>query len=255
MSEDINALKANAVTRLTTFMNSLDSKHQKIMAYWIQDYVRFLKKESSVDFSKLVRYKRGSIVKAHLGYRIGSEEGGLHYAIVLDVHNDRNSPTATIIPLTSIKPDTDLNHLYRSKVPLGDEVYQALTQKITSVQSDTEQRLNSLEARLSTLNKTTPDSASVDSITQITEKFAELDEIGRQIELCKKNSAFAKKMLNEVAKMKRGSIALVGQITTISKIRIYDPLYPSDILANIRVSDQTLDKLDNKIKELFLKPE
>lgn len=255
MSDEKSSLKADAISQLTAFMNSLDTKHQKIMAYWIRDYVRFLKKESSVDFSKLIRYKRGSIVKAHLGYRIGSEEGGLHYAIVLDVHNDRNSPTATIIPLTSIKPDTDLDHLYRSKVPLGDEVYQALTRKITSVQSDTEQRLNSLEARLSALNKTTPDSASADSITQITEKFAELDEIGRQIELCKKNSAFAKKMLNEVTKMKRGSIALVGQITTISKIRIYDPLYPSDILANIRVSEQTLDKLDNKIKELFLKPE
>ena len=51
--------------------------------------------------------------------------------------------------------------------------------------------------------------------------------------------------------MKRGSIALVGQITTVSKIRIYDPLYPSDSLASIHLSDVALDKLDQKVKELY----
>lgn len=62
------------------------------------------------------------------------------------------------------------------------------------------------------------------------------------------------KMLRETQKMKMGSIALVGQITTISKIRIYDPIYPSDTLSNIRLSDKTMDKLDRKIVDLFTKP-
>ena len=54
-------------------------------------------------------------------------------------------------------------------------------------------------------------------------------------------------------KMKKGSIALISQITTISKQRIYDPKVSSDILANLRVSDSTLNLIDAKIKELFLK--
>ena len=255
MSEDINALKANAVTRLTTFMDSLDSKHQKIMAYWIRDYVRFLEQESSTDFSRLIRYKRGSIVKAHLGYRIGSEEGGLHYAIVLDVHNDRSSSTATIIPLTSIKPDTDSEHLHRSRVFLGDEIYQALNKKLSSAQSDMAKIVSNLEVRLDRLEKIPFDPTSEDFAVQCAERRTEMTIIRQQIDIWKEKAAFVSKMKSEIAKMKRGSIALVGQITTISKIRIYDPLYPSDILANIRVSDQALDKLDNKIKELFLKPE
>ena len=53
--------------------------------------------------------------------------------------------------------------------------------------------------------------------------------------------------------MKKGSIALVHQITTISKQRIYNPKTSKDILSNVKVSDTTLDLIDSKIKELFLK--
>lgn len=48
---------------------------------------------------------------------------------------------------------------------------------------------------------------------------------------------------------------VVGQITTVSKIRIYDPQFPSDALNNIRLSSASMDKLDNKIRELFTKGE
>ena len=64
---------------------------------------------------------------------------------------------------------------------------------------------------------------------------------------------YIKKVEKEILKMKKGSIALVSQITTISKQRIYDPKTSSDILANLRVSNNTLDLIDAKIKELFIK--
>ena len=64
---------------------------------------------------------------------------------------------------------------------------------------------------------------------------------------------YMKKVEKEIAKMKKGSIALISQITTISKQRIYDPKTSTDILANLRVSNTTLDLIDNKIKELFIK--
>ena len=62
-------------------------------------------------------------------------------------------------------------------------------------------------------------------------------------------------MKNEADRMKQGSIALVGQITTISKIRIYDPKFHNDALSKIRVSPATLDLLDAKVQELFGAPE
>ena len=55
----------------------------------------------------------------------------------------------------------------------------------------------------------------------------------------------------ELARMKTGSIVLIGQITTISKYRIYDPLSSKNALHGIKVSDNTLTQIDEKIKILF----
>ena len=58
-------------------------------------------------------------------------------------------------------------------------------------------------------------------------------------------------MKAEVLKMKCGSIALVNQITTISKIRIYDPKTDHDILSGIRLSNEKLDLIDDEIQKKF----
>ena len=55
--------------------------------------------------------------------------------------------------------------------------------------------------------------------------------------------------------MNKGSIALVSQITTISKIRIYDPKTNFDILSKIKLSNENLDLIDAELKKLFLKNE
>ena len=51
--------------------------------------------------------------------------------------------------------------------------------------------------------------------------------------------------------MKKGSIALVGQITTVSKIRIFDPKTNKDVLSNIRMSNETMNKIDDAIEHMF----
>ena len=59
------------------------------------------------------------------------------------------------------------------------------------------------------------------------------------------------KMRAEVLKMKHGSIALVSQITTVSKIRIYDPQTDHDILSGIKLSNEKLDLIDYEIRKSF----
>lgn len=59
------------------------------------------------------------------------------------------------------------------------------------------------------------------------------------------------KMRAEVLKMKHGSIALVSQITTVSKIRIYDPKTDHDILSGIKLSNEKLDLIDYEIRKSF----
>ena len=43
-----------------------------------------------------------------------------------------------------------------------------------------------------------------------------------------------------------------GGIVTISKLRIYDPCSSKDLLYNIKVSNITMDKIDEKIKQLYI---
>lgn len=167
------------------------------------------------------KYKRGSIVKANLGFNIGNEEGGLHYCIVLDKSNALSSGTLTVIPLTSIKENKKYNN---STLNLGNEIYINL-KKICDNMSK-----------------------------KLSEEYEDIWKLpAEKVEEFNNDFKYIKKVEKEISKMKKGSIALVSQITTISKQRICDPKTSSDILANLRVSDNTLDLIDSKIKELFIK--
>ena len=239
-------LRDKGFLALRTYMDSLDAEHGEKIAYWLNDYARFLNKEANFDPKDLIHYKRGSIVKVHLGYRVGSEEGGLHYGVVIDTQNDFSSPTATIIPFTSVKPEKRIEKLYRSQVYIGNEIFELLQAKINKEIDESNRAQNLLKKMLD--EPIDPDNASPEL------RRAYISALAEQIKKLDNKIKFMGKMRREIQKMKMGSIALVGQITTISKIRIYDPIYPSDTLSNIRLSAKTMDKLDRKIIELFTNP-
>ena len=185
-------------------------------------------------------------LNADLANRVGSEEGGLHYGVVIDTQNDLSSPTATIIPFTSVKPEKRIEKLHRSQVYIGNEIFELLQAKINKEIDESNRAQNLLKKMLD--EPIDPDNASPEL------RRAYISALAEQIKKLDNKIKSMGKMLRETQKMKMGSIALVGQITTISKIRIYDPIYPSDTLSNIRLSDKTMDKLDRKIVELFTKP-
>lgn len=237
MGTDYTTLRDSALDDIRRYMDSLDPDKGKKLAYWLTDYARLLSLESSFKPEKLIRYKRGAIVKAHLGYRIGSEEGGLHYAVVLDRNNSIHSPTVTVVPLTSVKPGVDLSNLPNYKVSIGNEVYSLLTSNLNSALCAANQQINNLQKKLQ------------EPLSEEQRKDAkeEIKNLTKQIDYCNN-------MNKEASKMKSGSIALVGQITTISKIRIYNPMHNRDAFSKVRVSSATLDLLDSRIKELYGSP-
>lgn len=241
MAVDYDTLRDSALSDLKKYMDSLDQARGIKLAYWIKDYSRFLSQETTFDSSKLIRYKRGAIVKVHLGYRVGSEEGGLHYAIVMDRDNSIYSPTLTVIPLTSVKPGVDLTNLPQHKLSIGDEVFMLLMANINAELRAAKQMLKEQQDLL--------DSSEGDSLSPEQRNIfnARMKDFYSRID-------HYNKLKRETSRMKIGSIALVGQITTISKIRIYDPKYPTDALSNIRVSSATLDRLDARVQELYAAP-
>ena len=92
----------------TTVVSELDFKQAKVLTYWLNDWnQKFLTKEKEFNPKELIKYKRGNIVNVHLGYNVGSEQGGLHYGLVMDVDNSKKTSIITIIPLRSLKDGED----------------------------------------------------------------------------------------------------------------------------------------------------
>lgn len=224
---DIIVNKDSALQKLDLLLLNYISNHDTAnkadkLSYWLKDYCSLLKAEETFDPKYLKSYKRGDVIQVNLGYNIGNEEGGLHYCIVLDKHNSNKSGIVTVVPLTSDKGQT----LDFSEISLGNEVYSSFKTKYHSLMLELSNKLNSIN---------------------ITE--ASSDDVHSTLE----NLAFLKKMDKKMSKMKKGSIALVGQITTISKQRISDPKKTKDLLSGICISDESLDLINNKIKQLYVK--
>ena len=218
--------KKNSINKLDSllsyYMEQEDYKKVHLLSFWFEDFALYNLSEKSFEPKLLKKYKRGSIIKANLGFNVGNEEGGLHYCIVLDKNNAISSGTLTVVPLTSVKENKKYNEL--TTVNLGNEIYINLT-KICNTMTQ-----------------------------NLSEKYKDIRKLpSEKIEQFNNDIKYIKKVEKEISKMKKGSVALVSQITTISKQRIYDPKTNADVLAKLKVSSNTLDLIDNKIKELFLK--
>lgn len=130
--DDIIKHKKNAIKQLNntfeTFINSPNPKHKKkadLVAYWIESYSKYLLSEEKFDYTSIPRYKRGDIISVNFGFNVGSEHGGLHYALVLDNDNRQSSPVITVIPLSS----GNENSTYERDVFLGNELHDKLNTK------------------------------------------------------------------------------------------------------------------------------
>lgn len=212
--------KDNSLNRLdVSFIKHIDLKEYKtshLLSYWIYDFANYHDEEKNFDTTKMITFKRGSIIKANLGFNIGHELGGLHYCIVLDKFDNPKNGTLNVIPLTSKK-----NKKYpHSSIDLGNEIYNTL---------------NSLYSK---------------EIEMLSNKYNDIWSLpSEKVKQFTSDYEYVKKMKDEISKMKIGSVALVNQITTISKQRIFD----DDVLRKVRLSNESLDLIDKSIIKFFTK--
>ena len=239
-------------------------KKANLLSYWLKDYVRMVDFEETFDPKRNIAYKRGDIVKLNFGFNIGSEYGGLHYAIVINNKNPHNSSVVTVIPLTSQKGDA---HVHHNDVELGNELYRSLKLKYDTIAQQVQAECEEIDKMLGLINILTtavdvalatpagsPEASEAASAAQKYMEIANDLKADWQIksEQNQKESKQLEKIKAEIDQMKTGSIALVDQITTVSKIRIYDPRNAYGVLSGIRLSPESLDRINSKIKELFI---
>ncbi|MCM1236596.1 MAG: type II toxin-antitoxin system PemK/MazF family toxin [Ruminococcus flavefaciens] len=259
----INSAKQSIDNLLLSYANSKDvklNKKSKLLSYWLRDYMKMVKKEETFNPAKLPKYKRGDIIKVHLGFNIGSEEGGLHYAIVISKFCPATSDVLTIIPLTSKKEsykptryDVDLNQtLYDNLNSKYENIYNDNNKQLTAITNQLQATIKKRDEMLKTLLNTDSFNDNYNDLKkEIGNSFIELEHCTNKINRLQEDMDTIRKMQTEIEHLKTGSIALVGQIKTISKIRIYNPLNKTDSLSKIRISNNDLDRIDAKIKELF----
>ena len=221
------AHKDSALRRLDVSFNKhielSEYKKSNILAYWFKDFAQYHDDEKTFDTTKLKVFKRGDIVKVNLGFNVGNELGGLHYCVVINKNDNPYSGNLNVIPLSSIKEDKEYNS--ETCINLGDELFTLLSKKL-------EKQGQYVNQQLVLFNK----------ISKSNDKAVDIKSLVKSID-------YFQKINEEIERMKHGSIAYVHQITTISKQRIFK----TPILSGIRLSDFSLNLIDNKIIKLYTK--
>lgn len=226
-----NEEKNNAILHKDNSLNRLDLsflkhielaqyKQSELLAYWVHDFAVYHDEEKSFNVAKSGIYSRGDVIKVNLGFNIGNELGGLHYCIVLNKYDNTRNGTLNIIPLTSKKDNKKYDF---SHVNLGKEIYTIFYKKIEKEKQKLQQILKELE---------------------------KIEDIPINIQnIIKKEQSYIEKMEKEISKMQKDSIALINQITTISKQRIFK----DTVRRNVKISPNSLDLIDEQIIKFFTK--
>lgn len=139
--------------------------------------------------------------------------------------------------MTSQKPNIDVTNLKQGSISLGNELFTATSAKLGGLIKGLQRRIGDFKVKL-------------EPYKQEEEVPKELEEEFDSLEI---SLNYLEKTKREFDRMKNGSIALVNQITTISKLRIYDPKNSHDPLAGIKLSNEKLDKIDNEIIRRYTK--
>lgn len=218
-----NDKKNETIRRVTSNLGgkirAKENKKAKLLLYWLDEWANdVLPFEETFDYGSLISYKRGMVVEANFGFKVGSEQGGLHYALVIENDNAKSSKTVTVIPLGSLKPGKTERDIRDNEVFLGKGIFKDEIKKL-------KHKIKQLEKEIS-------------SLTTIDEEKQKLLE------------KYNKKLI----KYQKGTIALVGQICALSKMRIRTPKRAGDELHSFMLTKTKLTLIDRKLKNMYTKP-
>lgn len=208
-------------------------KKAAILYYWMRDFKNYIRREATFDSNLCPSFERGSLVNVNLGFNVGSELGGLHYAVVL-MDSPRKNPNLVVVPLTSVKPGKQIDKLRPTELFMGDELF------------------NKVQGKYAALRTSIP--TEIKMLTDLTKHNTTIEpnEYAKKILALKQHVTLLQKTMKKMQVLKHGSIAVMNQIRSISKMRIQDPCDKYDILYGLKLSSNTLDQIDKKIQELFV---
>lgn len=262
LQKNITALMKEYSDKLIAMSESNDYKKSALLYYWLQDYKNMLNRENNFSPKFMKKYSCGDIINVNFGFRPGAEEGGLHYAVVLD-NNPRSSGVVTVIPLRSkknnaiLRPfEVDLGEVLSTRIAaktstlieeykIMDIEYNLRREKFNKAFNNLSDQLKQLKEEQ--LNGADRDLKIISLETKLSILSKENKKLNTQISSLKLKREQLNKHIAAFDKMKKGSIALISQITTISKMRIMDPVKETSVLTGISLPEQAMKKIYDKL--------
>lgn len=83
---------------------------------------------------------------------------------------------------------------------------------------------------------------------RVTAEYLENEKLLRKIT---QQGKYIERLVDKIKKLKKGSLALLNQVTTISKLRILDPINSQSLLKDIVVSADTLGIIEDALKKFL----
>lgn len=225
----------NAISNLKNVIINFKNSNKKraiLLGYWISDYASYVSQEDTYQYPKY-KYERGDVVQVNFGYRIGREIGGRHFAVVIENSNSIKQQTLTVVPLMSLK-ETSKDGKYTFTLNTG--LYELHNNKLNKLMKEFE----FLSKEIDSLMK--DDNPSEEKAELIKSKLSKSKRVLKELKSFEKS----------LEKLKTGSIIDIGQIVTISKMRISNPKNSKDSLSKIKLSNEDLDKLNEKLITLYV---
>lgn len=212
---DFNHSAGEVLELLKMAIKSRDYDFAVKIFFWIKEWSEFIKDEKTFNYDELISYKRGMVVQANLGFKIGSEQGGLHYCLVVEKDNPKSSRTVMVIPLSSVEPG--MEHLVHPKNSyLGAGIFEDDIKKIER---------------------------------EIVREKTKLEKFEKGSEKANRLQFFISKKEEKLAKWRKGTEALINQMCALDKSRIKLPKQSGDELYTYRLRD--FSDIDKKIKNLL----
>ena len=197
--------------------------------------------------------KRASLIFVDFGINIGSELSNRHWAVVLNKNDSPKSRNLTVIPISSKekKFSVKIDEVIQSKSDpflisilkkLGFEYFSIIHYALTEIRPFDLGESEDIYKELLEEYKDFYDY----------EKAKEMYNDGAGMEVLATAIKKLKNLFNHYERFNKVSYAKCDQIKTISKDRI---IYLNDLdpCGKIKVSNETLDRIDEKLKELYLK--
>lgn len=239
--------------KLSLLKNKKEVDYQQLNR-WLETFLKYVSLEGTNIEQSYPNIKRGSILLVNFGYRVHSEFRYNHYAVALNSSPKKNGKV-TVIPLTSKE--------HPNQLPLGHELGERLEDLIVKKERSLfwkpyrelaskvfeETGVRFFPPAIGGYNTVYPSCTSF--ICKIKETLVKDSLLHKDADTILSDLKIFKAFIKKSPNLFKSSYLRIEDITTISKVRILLPKNTNHPLYRLRLSNTTLDKLDNEIIRLY----